>query len=226
MSTHRLLEAHHVSGPLDAPRIHQADLGLGRGELLHVHGPSGSGKTTLLRLLARLDPLHEGTLRLDGQDAKEIPLTTWRRRVSLVFQESRVFAMSISENLQWGARQHDMHAEVPDLLQRVGLDVDQDAPASRLSGGEAKRLAIARALAVRPDVLLLDEPTGPLDEDNRDHLRSAVHRLQEGGLAIIFVSHLEEDLRLLPGHAVHLEAGRIRDEGPSPSLGKRIQEQR
>ncbi len=226
MADAAILRAHRLTGPRGTDRVHDIDLDLRRGGLLHVHGGSGSGKTTLLRLLARLDPRESGQLRLDGVDAEEITPTHWRRRVSLVFQESRVFPATIEENLRWGAQQHGMHADVPRLLERVGLELAADTPAARISGGEAKRLAIARALAVDPDVLLLDEPTGPLDEDNRNTLRGLIGRLGEEGLGVVLVSHLDEDLRLLPGEAIHLRNGRVQSRGESGKLHKALQEER
>lgn len=222
-----VLTATRLSGPQGTPRVHDVDFELHPGKLLHVHGRSGSGKTTLLRLLARLDPLASGKLRLKGQHAQEIPLTTWRRQVGLVFQESRVFPSTIKENLEWGARQHGLHVDTHDLLQMVGLDLDPETPGSQLSGGEAKRLAIARALAVGPTVLLLDEPTGPLDEKNRTALRALIRRLlDDQRLGVVFVSHLEEDLHLLPGDAIHLEDGKVRHHGESRKLHSALQEQR
>ncbi len=217
------LVAQQLSGPRGASRVHDIRLQLPAGRLLHVHGASGSGKTTLLRLLARLDPLESGTLELDGQPAEAVPVTEWRRRVALVFQESRLFPGTVADNLNWGARLHGRQADVDALLRHVGLDVEPDQPAAQLSGGEAKRLAIARALAVGPDVLLLDEPTGPLDESHRRLLRILIQRLcRDHHFGVVLVSHLDEDLLLLHGDAIHLQEGLVVAQKDSKKLHQEL----
>lgn len=214
-----LLEVRGLHGPkTDPERVGPVDLTLADGGLLHVHGPSGSGKTTLLRLLARLEPRADGTMRLAGQDADTVPRTEWRRRVSLVFQGSNLFPGTVGDNVAWAARHHGFDVDVEALLEAVGLGLSPERDASGLSGGEAKRLAVARALAVRPDALLLDEPTGPLDVDNRAGMRRLVGRLRHQGLGVVMVSHLEEDLTALPGPAIMLDEGRVVATGPSEGL--------
>lgn len=220
-----ILTARGLTGPRGLDIIQDVDLSVEAGRLVHIHGASGSGKTTLLRLLARMDPTTHGALYLQARPAKDVDARNWRRRVSLVFQEARLFPGTIADNLRWGARQHGLDVDPEALLHGVGLDLSPERDTSDISGGEAKRVAIARALAVQPDVLMLDEPTGPLDAANREVLRELVRRLMhDHGLAVILVSHLQEDLTALPGEALVLDHGRIVDHGPSKDLAHRLAE--
>ena len=166
--------------------VRDVSLPVRQGEVLALIGASGSGKTTLLRSLNRLTEITAGATRagritLDGQEIDEIEVNALRRRVSMVFQQPNPFPMSIFENVAYalreehapgqgagaGARAASWSRQVVDALRRAGLydevAADLDHPALRLSGGQQQRLCIARALAVRPEVLLLDEPCSALD---------------------------------------------------------------
>ncbi|MBW3582858.1 MAG: energy-coupling factor ABC transporter ATP-binding protein [Euryarchaeota archaeon] len=204
-----LLSVRDLSGPrVDPDRLRDVSFDLPQGGLLHVHGPSGSGKTTLLRLLARLAPSASGEVWLDGAPMASFPAPEWRRRVALVFQEPSVLEATVRDELESPARLHGRTVDVEALLGSVGLDVGPERDPSRLSGGERKRLTIARSLAVDPDVVMLDEPTSSIDPERREEVHALVRRLVADGLGVLVVSHLVEDLEALPGPVLLLGAGR------------------
>jgi putative ABC transport system ATP-binding protein len=178
------------------------DLAVGRGELVALMGPSGCGKSTLLHIAAGLDRPDEGSVQLAGQEIttlSESRLSKVRRKdVGMVFQFFHLLeGMSVAENivlaaLVAGASRRDADARAQELLDLLGLlDKGRSAPAS-LSGGQRQRLAIARALANSPTLLLADEPTGALDSDGADEVLELFRRLHADGQAILMVTHSAE----------------------------------
>jgi len=154
------------------------------GELVALLGPSGSGKTTLLRIIAGLEPADQGTILFHGENATDRPVR--ERQVGFVFQHYALFRhMSVFENVAFGLRvrprkvrpaEAEIRETVMGLLSLVQLDVLADRRPSELSGGQRQRVALARALAVKPKVLLLDEPFGALDAKVRKELRRWLRR--------------------------------------------------
>src|SRR6476659_2652137 len=172
------------------------------GELVALLGPSGSGKTTLLRIIAGLEAADQGTIHFHGEDATTQPVR--ERQVGFVFQHYALFRhMSVFENIAFGLRVRPKsvrpsEAEIRDtvmgLLKLVQLDVLAKRRPSELSGGQRQRVALARALAVKPKVLLLDEPFGALDAKVRKELRRWLRRLhEEVHVTSVFVSHNQEE---------------------------------
>jgi putative ABC transport system ATP-binding protein len=146
-----------------------------------VVGPSGSGKTTLLRLLNRLDDPDDGVVLFDGRDVRDYDVLELRRRVQSVGQVPVTFPGTVADNVRGGTT---------DLLIRVGLDPRlASREADRLSVGEAQRMALARSLALSPDVLALDEPTSALDMTNKAGIERLVRELADSGLTVVMVSH-------------------------------------
>ncbi len=187
------------------PAVKDVSLSIRQGEVLALIGPSGCGKTTLLRTLNRLTELtatasRSGTIRLEGQDIDELEVTTLRRRVAMVFQQPNPFPMSIFDNVAYALREQAMKRpgrkvvapHVEDALTRAGLwdevKDDLDGAALRLSGGQQQRLCIARAIATRPDVLLMDEPCSALDPKSTAIIEDLILELRED-LAIVIVTH-------------------------------------
>ena len=175
------------------PAVKSVSLSIHQGEVLALIGPSGCGKTTLLRTLNRLTELtpsaaRAGEVLLDGEDIHELPDTTLRSRVAMVFQQPNPFPMSIFDNVAFALREQsrkrprrrELEPLVIDALRRAGLydEVrdDLDRPALRLSGGQQQRLCIARAIAPRPEVLLMDEPCSALDPISTRRDRAADRR--------------------------------------------------
>lgn len=194
------------------------------GEVLTVVGPSGAGKSTLLRLLNRLDEPTGGTILLHSRDCREIPVTRLRRSIGMVMQRAFLFPGSVAENVAFGPAQQGrmLSAEqMAGMLARVGLDGYARRDVSTLSGGEAQRVAIVRALANEPEVLLLDEPTSALDEAARDGVQELLASLiRERELTCIWVTHSIEQARAMSDRVLALRAGRIEAIGtPAEVLG-------
>jgi ABC-type multidrug transport system ATPase subunit len=189
------------------------DLRLDAGSITTLSGPSGSGKTTLLRILALLADPDEGQLLLDGTDLRTLPPHRARRRIALVPQAPAMFPGTVLDNVQTGPRLAGDALPVAaahELLLRVGLEQEflgQEARA--LSGGEKLRVAMARALALRPEAWLLDEPTAALDPDRAELLLGLLRELAAGGAPILVVTHDARALERLGGTHLELAGGRL-----------------
>jgi phosphate transport system ATP-binding protein len=187
------------------PAVQDVSLSVHQGEVLALIGPSGCGKTTLLRTLNRLTETTAGATRdgrvlLDGTDVEQLELTDLRRRVAMVFQQPNPFPMSIFDNVAFALREQsrkrprrrELEPLVIDALKRAGLydEVadDLDRPALRLSGGQQQRLCIARAIAPRPEVLLMDEPCSALDPISTGTIEKLIGELRRD-LAVVVVTH-------------------------------------
>jgi tungstate transport system ATP-binding protein len=166
-----------------------------RGEALALVGPSGAGKSTLLRLLNFLEPPDRGSIEFEGMEyaqGKEMPLEM-RRRVTMVFQRPILLDRTVWENVAFGLRlrgQGDAAHPVRQAIEQVGLGELARQRARTLSGGEAQRVALARAMVLRPDVLLLDEPTANLDPYNVGLIEGIARRMnREQGITLVLVTH-------------------------------------
>src|SRR5882757_5598139 len=213
------------------PAVREVSLTIRAGEVLALIGPSGCGKTTLLRTLNRLTELtptarREGRILLDGGDIDELEVTSLRRRVAMVFQQPNPFPMSIFDNVAYALREQAMKRpgrkalEVPveDALQRAGLydEVrdDLDRPALRLSGGQQQRLCIARAIATRPEVLLMDEPCSALDPRSTAVIEALIGELRHE-LAIVIVTHNLQQAYRVGDRVAFMYLGVFIDKGPT-----------
>jgi putative ABC transport system ATP-binding protein len=186
-------------------------------EVLGVIGTSGAGKSSLLRLINRLDEPTNGTVLFRGQDYRSLDPATLRRSIGMVMQRAHLFPGTVADNIAFGPRQqgHELASEeIEALLLEVGLPGYSTRDALTLSGGEAQRVAITRALANNPKVLLLDEPTSALDEAARASVEQLLERLiRERQLTCIWVTHSLEQARTMADRVLVLEAGRIKAIG-------------
>jgi len=192
------------------PVLDNCSLSVPRGDVVSVIGPSGVGKTTLLRLLGVFDAPDEGTVAVDGTDAWSVgerDRLELRRRTATVFQDASLFDASVARNVEYGLRVRRDWGErirnwfggltgpsettvaVSEALSAVGLADYADRPASSLSGGEAARVAFARALAYDPDVLLLDEPTSDLDPRNTAAIEDAIRAARDRDIGVVLATH-------------------------------------
>jgi phosphate transport system ATP-binding protein len=196
---------HAAGSPIGQRAVNDVSLPIHQGEVLALIGPSGCGKTSLLRALNRLTELtpraaRSGEILLDGQDVHALQDTHLRSRVAMVFQQPNPFPMSIFDNVAFALREQsrkrprrrEIEPLVVDALRRAGLyeEVrdDLDRPALRLSGGQQQRLCIARAIAMRPEVLLMDEPCSALDPISTAAIERLIGELRRD-LAVVIVTH-------------------------------------
>lgn len=189
--------------------LNAVSLEVAAGEVVAVFGPSGSGKSTLLRAVAGLVEVDSGRVVIDGVDVTGVP--THRRRVGMVFQDEQLFphrdvAGNVAFGLEMaGVERRDRESRVEELLSAVGLDGFGDRDVSTLSGGEAKRVALARSLAPKPAVLLADEPLTGLDADLHDRLAVEVGAvLRESGTTTLWVTHDRAEAALVADRSVSL----------------------
>ncbi|WP_084270034.1 sulfate/molybdate ABC transporter ATP-binding protein [Patulibacter minatonensis] len=202
----------------DYHALRDVDITIPNGSLTALLGPSGSGKSTLLRAIAGLEVPDEGTVVIGGEDVTFIP--PQRREIGFVFQHYAAFKhMNVRDNVGFGPSirkqpKSEIRERVDELLEIVGLAGYQERYPSQLSGGQRQRMALARALAVQPKVLLLDEPFGALDAKVREDLRAWLRRLQaETGVTTVLVTHDQEEALDVADHIAVLNAGAIEQWG-------------
>ncbi|MET8248031.1 ABC transporter ATP-binding protein [Streptomyces sp. NPDC005202] len=190
------------------------DLTVRPGEFLALLGPSGCGKTTALRMLAGFEHPDAGEVLVDGEDVTGVP--AHRRDAGMVFQSYSLFPhLSALDNVAFGLRMRkvraaERRARAVELLELVGLADQGDRFPHQLSGGQQQRIALARALALRPRVLLLDEPLSALDAKVRLTLREEIRRLQqELGITTLFVTHDQEEALSIADRVAVMRAGRL-----------------
>lgn len=182
------------------------DLSVPDGRCLAIVGPSGSGKTLLLRMLADLDPC-DGSVSLDGEDRAGLSPATWRRRVALVPARSGWWATRVAEHFPV-----DRHDEAMAMAARLNVAPEVFArDAMDLSTGERQRLALVRALLVRPRVLLLDEPTGSLDPEAVAATETVIAECLGQGIGIVLVTHAHDQAQRLGNEVRHMHDRRWRE---------------
>jgi sulfate/thiosulfate transport system ATP-binding protein len=203
----------------DFTALEDVSLDVPSGSLTALLGPSGSGKSTLLRVIAGLETPDSGRVSISGEDATDVPVR--KRGVGFVFQHYAAFKhMTVRENVAFGLRirkrpKAEVRETVDELLALVQLDGLADRYPSQLSGGQRQRMALARALAVEPKVLLLDEPFGALDARVRKELRGWLRRLhEEVHQTTVLVTHDQEEAMEVADRIAVMDQGRIQQVGP------------
>ena len=214
--------------------LHEVDLDFYAGKVTALIGPSGCGKSTFLRCLNRMNDLVpnarvEGSIMLDGQDVNRpaTDVVALRRRVGMVFQKPNPFPKSIFENVAYGLRVNGIsdrrliEEKVETSLRRAALFDEVrdrlDDSALGLSGGQQQRLCIARALAVEPDVLLMDEPASALDPIATRKLEDSIQELRDG-LTIIIVTHSMQQAARISDETAFFYMGRLIEHGPTDTI--------
>jgi polar amino acid transport system ATP-binding protein len=222
------LRLEHVSKSFgDLPVLRGIDLALEEHEVVCLIGASGSGKSTLLRCVNLLEPVDEGRILLRGEEvtAPGVDVNRTRRRIGIVFQAFNLFPhMTVLDNVTLGPRkalrQSRAEAETQgrELLGRFGLaDRARDYP-DRLSGGQQQRVAIVRALAMRPELLLLDEVTSALDPELLAEVLNVIRELAAGGMTMLIATHEMGFARDIAARVCFLDDGSILEQGPPEQI--------
>jgi len=213
------------TGPGHEPfvALDNVSVDLPTGHLTALLGPSGGGKSTLLRIIAGLETADSGTVTIEGAEATHLP--PQKRNVGFVFQHYAAFKhMSVARNVAFGLEirkrpKDEIRRRVDELLELVHLSQFADRLPGQLSGGQRQRMALARALAVEPSVLLLDEPFGALDAKVRKELREWLRRLHdEVQVTTVFVTHDQEEALEVADEIVVINEGRIEQVGTPDQL--------
>ncbi|MDX6326477.1 MAG: sulfate/thiosulfate transport system ATP-binding protein [Nocardioidaceae bacterium] len=203
--------------------LEDVNVSIPTGQLTALLGPSGGGKSTLLRIVAGLDTADTGTIEIEGVEATHLP--PQKRNVGFVFQHYAAFKhMSVAKNVAFGLEirkrpKAEVRRRVDELLELVHLSQFADRRPAQLSGGQRQRMALARALAVEPNVLLLDEPFGALDAKVRKELREWLRRLHdEVHVTTVFVTHDQEEALEVADKIVVINNGKVEQIGTPDEL--------
>jgi len=200
-----------------------ASLEVGAGEVVALLGPSGSGKSTLLRAIAGLETLDAGRILFDGNDLAGVPVH--ERGFGLMFQSYALFPhLSVADNVAFGLRMkhaadEEVQQRVAEVLGWVGMEQFATRRVDRLSGGEQQRVALARTLAPRPPLVMLDEPVGALDRMLRERLVEDIRGLLDReGAAALYVTHDHEEAKLISDRVAVMRDGQVVQSGPYETL--------
>jgi polar amino acid transport system ATP-binding protein len=211
------------------------DLALSEHEVVCLIGASGSGKSTLLRCVNLLEPIDRGRIVVEGQEvtAPGVDLNAVRRRIGIVFQAYNLFPhMTVLRNVTLAPREvlglsrAEAEAQALELLGRIGLADKRDDYPDRLSGGQQQRVAIVRALAMRPQLMLLDEVTSALDPELVAEVLNLIRELAEGGMTMIIATHEMSFARDIANRVCFLDAGVILEEGRPEQIFSAPREER
>jgi polar amino acid transport system ATP-binding protein len=211
----------------DLTVLHETSLDVEAGEVVAFIGPSGAGKSTLLRCINYLEAPSAGFVELNGSPAVANPsrptkqeLLTLRRTVGMVFQSFNLFPhvsvlrnISLAQERVLGRSREEAEARAMELLTRVGLADKANARPTRCSGGQQQRIAIARALALEPKVMLFDEPTSALDPELGSEVLAVMRELADSGMTMLVVTHEMSFARRVSNRTVFMADGRVVEEG-------------
>ncbi len=226
--------------PGHAPVLHDIDLKVMKGEMFGIIGPNGAGKSTLCKALNGLVPhfyggTYGGSVIVSGMDAMKHTVAELSLRVGLVFQEPTNQFSGVSTRVDeevafgmsmMGFDRQEMSSRIADALKQVGLEGLEDRSPYELSGGQQQRLAIATVLAVRPEVIVMDEPTAQLDPVGKTEVLETMHALNKEGYTIIVAEHEIEELATFADRIMALNEGRIMMEGSTRGVLTQIDQLR
>lgn len=199
--------------------LHNVDFVINEGEFLSILGPSGCGKTTILRILIGLEKADSGCIYKDGVDITDLPAS--ERKMGIVFQNYALFEnMSVLKNIEYSLRKSsttkglytskEATAKAEEMLSIVGLLEHKDKKPRQLSGGQQQRVAIARTLALNPDVILFDEPMSALDVDTRLSLREEIKSIQKRfKTTMVYITHDQEEAFSMSDRIMIMNSGKI-----------------
>ena len=199
--------------------LKDVSLDVGDGEIMAVLGPSGSGKTTMLRIINMLDRPDNGHVLLDGRDIWSGPRLETQRSMAMVFQKPTAFSLTVFDNVAYGLRlrridRNEINTRVNEALKLLDMTGKERQYARSLSGGETQRLAFARAFVLRPQLLLLDEPTANLDPANVAIMERAIRDINERyRTTVILVTHSVYQARRLSSMAAFMMDGEVLEAG-------------
>ncbi|MDS0261075.1 ABC transporter ATP-binding protein [Haloarcula sp. S1CR25-12] len=222
MTNPKHLELHGLTKVYDGSvrAVDDVDLSVREGEFVTLVGPSGCGKSTTLRMLAGFVEPTEGTVEMNFTDITQAPPD--KRDVGMVFQSIALFPhMSVKENIAYGMRvadksftESEVDERVTEMLELIEMPGYEDRMPEQLSGGQSQRVGLARALALEPEMLLLDEPLSALDEKLREHMQTELTRIQrELGVTTVFVTHNQEEAMTMSDRIVVMNDGNFEQIG-------------
>ena len=233
MSAVRLERVHKSFGAHEVLR--GIDLDLAEHEVVCLIGASGSGKSTLLRCVNLLEPLDSGRIFLGEEEItrRGVAVNAVRRRIGIVFQAYNLFPhMTVLRNVTLGPRdvlklpKDEAEERALELLRRFGLESRRDDYPDRLSGGQQQRVAIVRALAMRPELMLLDEVTSALDPELVAEVLNVIRELADGGMTMLIATHEMGFARDIANRVCFLDDGRILEDGPPEEIFTRPKQER
>ncbi len=224
MTTDKMIEVKNITkifkGSVKA--LDNVSMDIYRGEKIAVIGPSGSGKSTFLRCINLLEEPNSGEIVVDGTNImdKDCDINKMRRKMGMVFQQFNLFPhMTVLKNITIApmklkkATKDNAQKKAMELLERVGLVEKVDAYPSQLSGGQKQRIAIARALAMEPEIMLFDEPTSALDPEMVGEVLEVMTDLAKAGMTMVVVTHEMGFAREVSDRVVFMDSGKILEEG-------------
>ena len=235
-----LLIADHISyvyspgTAYEKKALDDVSLTINKGEFIGIIGHTGSGKSTLIQHFNGLEKATSGTIYFDGQDIydKDFNMKSLRSRVGLVFQypEHQLFETTVLEDVKFGPKNLGLSKVEVDLrafeaIKQVGLSEKcyDDSP-FELSGGQKRRVAIAGVLAMKPEILILDEPTAGLDPRGRDEILDQIAKLHKDGLTVILVSHSMEDVAKYADRIIAMNSGKVAFDGSPKEVFRHYKE--
>ena len=236
MAGDKLIEVKNLSKEFHGKEVlKNISLNINKGDVVCLIGPSGSGKSTFLRCLNKLEVADSGEILFEGVDIckKDVNIDLHRQKMGMVFQQFNLFPnMTVMENITLspiktkGESKEVAEKRAHELLEKVGLPDKADAYPQSLSGGQQQRIAIARGLAMEPDVLLFDEPTSALDPEMVGEVLAVMQELAKSGMTMVIVTHEMGFAREVADRVIFMADGVVVEDGTPEQVFEQTQEQR